>query len=846
MDRILYLEKTVKKYYKIANEIRKKGIKKENSLPGNCYFINETDVLCFERKDGVSRHPFSFDGLTIWARSSGYISAIEADKSIFRFIRDGEEPCIAFFGGIKNENGYFDPVSVTGVATCRNDIKAERFSVFTPAAAYYITECKEIIFAVMVSLSAEKNIQFSFCAINLNNEQKEIYMFSYFDPLLRKMDNEDFESRWFKSSIYYKNRGFIIHTSKDDADYLSISFKNSQSPLIDYVTTARSYVTGGTDRSIEQSEMLISGKFNNCVEKTEFWDNAVASIINRFKLSNNSSIQTDFSISDCLNENIAIQKLQQKIDIEKDVRKCEVLHYEQYKDFKVEFSGKDVFGKSSQLVNRFISSVQRQVYFCAMGKNYCGPKIGIRDVYQQLEAACMWCPRECGEKLIKYLEYISPDGRAARQITVNDGKSPFTKFDVREFIDQGIWIISAFYTYISYTGDYSILNRKCGYYSFNATGDAERINMKDSALEHLIKIESYLEKNIDPKTRCLRILYGDWNDAVDGLGHTDNKNMEFGSGVSVMATLQFYNNLYQLSSIIENIEGYKNLSDKYIKLRFEIEKALIKYAVVKNDKGETKILHGWGDERNYLIGSYEDVDGKSRDSLTANAFWVLCGMLTKNMLVKKDLLSAFQRLDSIYGLKTFEPKFEIDYKKVGRIGELPAGTAENAATYIHASLFAVMALFKMGESEKGWQQLKKLFPFTHENITSTPYVMPNSYCRNIEWGIDGYSMSDWHTGSGAVLLRIITEFVFGIQVNTSGVKIAFPKTTVFKKGKITLPIKECVFILEYDDTDSGKRLFEVNGEIVKSEYDDEFKGLITNLPNEIFKKGKQIKVNITD
>lgn len=193
MGRILYLEKTVKKYYKIANEIKKKGIKKENSLPGNCYFINETDVLCFERKDGVSRHPFSFDGLTIWARSSGYISAIEADKSIFRFIRDGEEPCIAFFGGIKNENGYFDPVSVTGVATCRNDIKAERFSVFTPAAAYYITECKEIIFAVMVSLSAEKNIQFSFCAINLNasvqmneimNEAEKLIKENIFNPKL--------------------------------------------------------------------------------------------------------------------------------------------------------------------------------------------------------------------------------------------------------------------------------------------------------------------------------------------------------------------------------------------------------------------------------------------------------------------------------------------------------------------------------------------------------------------------------------------------------------------------------------------------------------------------------------
>lgn len=78
-----------------------------------------------------------------------------------------------------------------------------------------------------------------------------------------------------------------------------------------------------------------------------------------------------------------------------------------------------------------------------------------------------------------------------------------------------------------------------------------------------------------------------------------------------------------------------------------------------------------------------------------------------------------------------------DAKGVGRIPKLPAGTAENGAPYIHASVFGVMALFRMGSPEAAWQELIKSLPMTHDTISVSPYVMPNSYGYNPEKNVDG-------------------------------------------------------------------------------------------------------------
>ena len=146
-------------------------------------------------------------------------------------------------------------------------------------------------------------------------------------------------------------------------------------------------------------------------------------------------------------------------------------------------------------------------------------------------------------------------------------------------------------------------------------------------------------------------------------------------------------------------------------------------------------------------------------------------------------------MDSKYGLKTFEPYFSKDNDKVGRIKRLPKGTAENGATYIHATLFGIWSLFEMGEEEKAWEQLYKILPITHEFISTTPFVMPNSYVENSEKGFDGESMSDWFTGSGCVLVKILLWYVFGIRADLDGVKIQEPKVTPFDKMKLSITLR---------------------------------------------------------
>lgn len=78
--------------------------------------------------------------------------------------------------------------------------------------------------------------------------------------------------------------------------------------------------------------------------------------------------------------------------------------------------------------------------------------------------------------------------------------------DLRKFIDQGVWIINTIYRYLSYTGDFSILDEVCGYYKL--TDRVDFSDRRDTVLDHLTAICRYLIGNIDEETGCLRVCTG--------------------------------------------------------------------------------------------------------------------------------------------------------------------------------------------------------------------------------------------------------------------------------------------------------------------------------------------------
>lgn len=57
-----------------------------------------------------------------------------------------------------------------------------------------------------------------------------------------------------------------------------------------------------------------------------------------------------------------------------------------------------------------------------------------------------------------------------------------------------------------------------------------------------------------------------------------------------------------------------------------------------------------------------------------------------------------------------------------------------------------------------------MLPPTHAFISTTPFVMSNSYSHNAEYGMDGESMSDWYTGSANVLIKVLVRQVFGLDM----------------------------------------------------------------------------------
>lgn len=776
----------------------------EYRLPSDCYFLSADEILCEKRKFGDGRYPYSCDGLTLWAYSSGNVKIEESTFNVILNFTEGKEPNLAFFAGEKIENGFF-PVSITGAGKLPFEKGVERYTVFTPDAAYYMTETKAFTACVRMFVDKKKNVRITTFIQNKTDKPLDTYLSAYFNCMLSHANYEYIETKWYRSSRKTE-RGFALSVT----EYIdrTTSFEHKANIVRDgkkgtYSTTSHTDYCGGMHNQLCCSTSLQTGKFEENKEYTEFTDTAIAGDIIPLTLVERESYVVSYTLT--LSEKEESEITTKEID--------EILYAEKDKNAvgenipQISIEGKWK-GLSGEKLSYFLKNVFRQTEFCARAKNYAGPYIGIRDIFQQLEAAIMWIPEYCREKIVEALHYIGKDGRAPRQYSYPKTKEVLPAMDLRPYIDQGVWIISTVYTYLCYTGDYSILDEECGYYKFDGNKVAFS-KQQDSVLAHLIRIAEYLISNLDDETSCLHALYGDWNDALDGLGKTIEKDKEYGNGVSVMATLQLYRNLDEIAKILKKL-GRENEASKYEIVREKVRNGLQKYAIVQNEKGERKILHGWFENRESFVGSFCDNDGENRDGLTSNAYWVISRMLENDESMKADILSAYDRLDSKYGLKTFEPYFSKTNDKVGRINRLPKGTAENGATYIHATLFGIWSLFEMGEAEKAWEQLYKILPITHEFISTTPFVMPNSYVYNKEKEFDGESMSDWFTGSGCVLLKILLWYVFGIKAELDKTEIRLPKFMPFEKCSIKLNLKGVNIHLSYEKTGAGRKYF-VNG-----------------------------------
>ena len=814
------------KIFELLDEVKK--LKQSNSrdmmMPGNVYFLNDSDILCDERHFGESRYPYDMDGLVLWTHSTGHINVSEGNFTIFRKAELQEESCIEFWGGVQNNNDWF-PVSVTGVSKqLFEPIEVCRYLIFGMRSAYYIAETPDIVFALRANVTSKKQLNFTLSAINKTDKCKNIYLCAYFEPMLKYMNSDNFWGYMSRFAKRCNNGNTLLWTRTNEDNYAVINRKIiSKNKPVAEETVTKSVFMGGLGRGMANAEPLKTGKFEKSITAVNTTDFPVMGDIIKFRAEPYEETEVNYLIDITTDVSAADEKINIAYDlklIEKDIEKQEQKEKEQLSELKIKFDNISDNSLNAGLFNRFLKTVQKQVNLCALGKSYAGDMLGVRDVFQQMDAAIIWNSGAVRNKIVIALNHIFDNGRSPRQFSVSNAENIVPKFDVREYIDQGLWIIGTLYKYIYFTNDYSILDEKCCYYEIadEEKGVFKKTDYTDTVLDHLIRITDYLVRNTDEETGCLKALYGDWNDALNGLGASQT-GKGFGSGVSVMATLQLYSALQQMSEILMHSDGHEDKYRSYLSVREKVKYGLLKNAVEEKD-GIKHIIHGWGDKGSYKIGTLCDSDGKCRYSSTVNAFWCLSSMIKSNPEIKKDIVLAFEKLDSKYGIKTIEPNFERDMYGVGSICKITPGTYENSCSYVHATVFSIMALFSVGEGRFAWEQFKKAIPITHEDVTKTPFVMPNSYCYNKEYQMDGQSMGDWYTGSGATIIRTVVEFIMGVQAEPDGIRIMPSSYMPTDKIEAEFTVKNSNITYIYKNKKSDERKFIVNGKQKESKLDE--------------------------
>jgi len=847
----------------------------EARMPGEVYFIDGNTILALPRDEGDSRYPYGKDGFNYWTYASGYMHSNEGLYSLLLRASEGAEPKVAFFAGI-NEREMFSLLSVPVMSGEPADLI--RYTLFTMSATYYMAETQEAIFAIRTFVDRDRHIYYTLEVINKLEMPLDIKLSTYFNPFLKNAMMENSTDRWFRMVEYIEDKESFKIEVYEERDRLGMATnygilnrvihnKNDVESL--KVTTSRYDYVGGIKSSLHTAKVIKEGDISKEKHICSFTETSICGDMLFLKVKDESRIDLKFSY--CFEEADAralINQTYTKDEVDSLLAEVICKEKENQKGMKLRFNEANDAAVDLKLTetvfNGFMEHLKKQVEFCSVIKGYVQLSsfslIGIRDIFQALEGLVYWQPEVVRAKMLEAMAFMTTEGRLPRQYALPVSKNVAPTMDLRPFIDQGVWVISTIATYLRQTKDITFLTELCGYHDFldEHKHIARKSLQEDTILEHMFKIMDYLLKNRDNHyTKCVLALYGDWNDALDGLGKSKDPNKDYGTGVSVMATLQVYQNLDEMIEILDYLdqEGYKDKINGYKKAQLEISDGLHKHALL-----EDRILHGWGDNKSYFVGSNCDPDGLERDGLTSNAFWILSGLLRKDYekstregvlgeKIQEIILKAYDRLDSKYGFRTFNPHFEKGTEGIGRIPNLPKGTAENGATYIHGSMFGVMSLFAIGESERAWHQLAKLLPFTHESISVSPYVEPNSYSYNEVLGIDGESMADWQTGSSNVLLKTVIRYVYGYAPALDGFYVQPSRYQPFKHLEMSLSYLGRQIDLSYRKASIIKRTFTMNGRVLSSSHDKMMKLDSIFISDDVIKTiplGSHVKIIILD
>lgn len=328
--------------------------------------------------------------------------------------------------------------------------------------------------------------------------------------------------------------------------------------------------------------------------------------------------------------------------------------------------------------------------------------------------------------------------------------------------------------YIDFTQDFEILAERCEYLEnvtigenqasvYNAPNFTER---KGSLLEHCLRA---IDVSCDfGENGLMRMRGGDWNDAMDEVGHK-------GIGTSVWCSMFLY---YCIKRFLPHINDFDK-KNHYLETANKLAEA---------------VANAWDGE--WFIRAYTDegkpigsiVSKECKIDLLTQSWSQISGIAGKDR-VKLALNSADNRLvDRKNGIiKLLDPPFKL-MENIGYIADYPIGVRENGGQYTHAAIWYIISLLEFGDYERGFELLDMINPINHaksmqdvEKYRVEPYVIAADVYAADKIGRGGWT---WYTGAASWYYKCIVETLLGISIKGKVLTIAPKLSKTLNKIKV--------------------------------------------------------------
>ena len=414
---------------------------------------------------------------------------------------------------------------------------------------------------------------------------------------------------------------------------------------------------------------------------------------------------------------------------------------------------------------------------------------GVRDAANDFEGMLCYDKQMCKGVIENIFSKQRGDGWYPRQVPFGAG----TKFDLREFVDSACFFTEYVYDYLAYTGDYSILENKYGYY------DCET---QESGLTHLKKGMDYLLSDDALGVHGLvKMRGGDWLDCLSGAGKK-------GRGESVMVSCQLVMCLKYLVEILNKV-GQVNEVEKYEKAGYRLKNAINKAAF--NGRFYNAV---YTDNDTWLF-SEKDEDGEERVYVPTNAYAVISGVASGK---ENEIFNEIAKLKTSDGYKLFSKP--LGGKFIDGIGKMGTGDfqpyfAENGSVYNHGSqCFLIRALAKAGRYEEISDVLGYALPLyadkhSPEKTCSAPYAITN--CYHLVPSFYGRSGFSFLTGSVAMIERAVYSWVFGLNFALDNIVITPCVPKEYANAEITTPFNGHNLTIKYVGYGAQIEIAEISG-----------------------------------